>query len=61
MEGTPAVRGFDYGNLMADEIISAVSDAKSLIEIQIGAPWNFFVQKEASIIHTWKKHLQSNM
>ena len=60
VEGNSGARGFDYGYLLADEIVNAISDAKKLIEIQTGVPWEFFVQNEASIIHTWKEHLNSD-
>lgn len=57
VEGIPIVRGFNYGQLMADEIISAVNDAKSLIEVQTGVPWDFFANDDSSILPKWIKHL----
>lgn len=57
VEGPAAVRGFNFGFLLADEIIKAVTEAKTLIEIQTGVPWDFFLNHESSIIHNWKKRL----
>lgn len=59
VEGAPLVRGFAYGSLMANEIVKAVNDAKSLVEVQTGVPWDFFLHDEMSIFHKWKKVLKS--
>ena len=61
VEGSPAERGLYYGYLMANEIVSAVTEAKSLVELQTGVPWDFFLNSDLSIIHSWKKHLKSYM
>lgn len=61
VEGSPAERGLYYGYLMANEIVSAVTEAKSLVELQTGVPWDFFLNSDLSIIHSWKKHLKSDM
>lgn len=55
IEGSPRIRGYAYGRLMAKEIVQAVNDAKSLIEVQTGVTWEFFLNDETSIIHKWKK------
>lgn len=59
VEGSPADLGYNYGYLLADEIISAVTEAKSLIEVQTGVSWDFFLNDELSIIHNWKRSLES--
>lgn len=59
VEGSPRVRGYFYGMIMADEIISAVKDAKSLVEVQTGVSWDFFLSDGSSILPKWKKHLQT--
>lgn len=59
VEGSPRVRGYFYGLLMADEIVSAVNDAKSLVEVQTGVSWDFFLNDDSSILPKWKKHLQT--
>ncbi len=61
VEGTPRIRGYAYGRLLANEISNAVTDAKGLIEIQTGVTWEFFLNNESSIIHSWKKHLESEL
>lgn len=55
VEGDPLNRGFAYGSLMANEIVQAVNDAKSLVEVQTGVSWDFFLHDEMSILHKWKK------
>ncbi len=55
VEGAPLVRGFEYGSLMANEIVQAVNDAKSLVEVQTGVSWEFFLHDEMSILHNWKE------
>lgn len=54
-------RGFDYGFLLAEEIKQAITEAKKLIVLQTGFPWEFFREDNASVIHNWKKHLESPM
>lgn len=59
IEGEPHVRGYEYGRLMAKEIVEAIEEARKLINLQTGMPWNYFITDSESIIHTWEKHLKS--
>lgn len=61
LEGTPSGRGYAYGFLLSEEIIQAITEAKKLIVLQTGFPWEFFKEDKNSIIHSWKRHLESPM
>lgn len=61
VEGNPRIRGYAYGRLMAKEIVAAVEEAKRLIGLQTGLPWNFFKKNELSILHQWKKQLKKDI
>lgn len=59
VSGNAQTRGQQYGKLMAEDILGAVSEAKQLIVIHTGVDWDFFKKDEISVLHTWKSHLQS--
>lgn len=57
ISGVPFIRGQQYGQLMAEEILEAVSEAKELIVLHTGVEWDFFKEDEISILHQWVDHL----
>lgn len=59
VKGNACERGAAYGFHMAEEILAAVEEAQRLVELQTGVSWSFFKTDEISVIHSWKKHLQS--
>lgn len=56
--GNEFMRGWQYGNLLAEEILAAVSEAKQLIVLHTGVDWDFFKNDEISVLHTWVNHFQ---
>jgi len=52
VEGSPRVRGYAYGRLMADQISEAVNSAKSLVEVQTGVSWDFFINDGSSVLQS---------
>lgn len=61
VEGSPRIRGYAYGQLMAKEIVQAVNDARSLIEVQTGVSWDFFLNDEMSVLNKWKFRLSEGV
>ena len=58
VEGSPRIRGFAYGELMAKEIEEAVTEAQALIFEQTGMEWAFFRDDERSVVQTWIEYMK---
>lgn len=59
VEGDAGSRGRTYGSLMAEEIASALEEAKRLMILQTGLDWEFFKESEESIIKVWEQHINT--
>lgn len=57
ISGNAKTRGKQYGELIAEEILESVSEAKQLIVLHTGVDWDFFKKDKISVLSTWKKHL----